>query len=297
MKLRTLGRHFRESFKSLSRNAWMTIASVSAVTVTLLLVGVFFVLLMNMNKAATDIENEVKISVFISLEATAEEQKALETKLNKHPQVESVVFSSKDDELDRLIAGLGEEGEVYRLYEENNPLYDVFMVTVKDRTLTGTVAEDVVDYPSVEKVDYGKLQVERLFSVINKARNIGLGLIIALLFTAMFLISNTIKITIGARRREIEIMKLVGAKNSFIRWPFFLEGLWLGILGAVIPIVILSFTYPYVYDILNPKLISSNIHLLTFNPFIYQLSALLIIMGALIGVWGSLMSVRKFLKH
>lgn len=297
MKLRTLGRHFRESFKSLARNAWMTVASVSAVTVTLLLVGVFFVILMNLNKAATDVENEVKISVFISLNATEEEQEVLKNKISALSDVESVVHSSKDDELDRLIAGLGEEGEVYRLYEENNPLYDVFMVTVKDRTLTGKVANEIVNYPSVEKVDYGKLQVERLFSFIDKSRNIGLGIIVALLFTAMFLISNTIKITIGARRREIEIMKLVGATNSFVRWPFFLEGLWLGVLGAVVPIAILSISYPYVYDILNPKLVSSNIFLLTFNPFIYQLSGLLILMGALIGVWGSLMSVRKFLRY
>lgn len=297
MKLRTLGRHFRESFKSLARNAWMTVASVSAVTVTLLLVGVFFVILMNLNKAATDVENEVKISVFISLNATEEEQEVLKNKISANSDVESVVYSSKDDELDRLIAGLGEEGEVYRLYEENNPLYDVFMVTVKDRTLTGKVANEIVNYPSVEKVDYGKLQVERLFSFIDKSRNIGLGIIVALLFTAMFLISNTIKITIGARRREIEIMKLVGATNSFVRWPFFLEGLWLGVLGAVVPIAVLSITYPYVYDILNPKLVSSNIFLLTFDPFIYQLSGLLILMGALIGVWGSLMSVRKFLKY
>jgi cell division transport system permease protein len=121
-------------------------------------------------------------------------------------------------------------------------------------------------------------------------------LIVGLLFTAMFLISNTIKITIMARKREIEIMRLVGATNGFIRWPFFLEGLWLGILGALIPIAIVSAAYYYAYDFLNEKLKDHFIKLLEFNPFVYQLSAILIIMGAAIGIWGSLMSVRKFLR-
>jgi cell division transport system permease protein len=145
-------------------------------------------------------------------------------------------------------------------------------------------------------VKYGQGEVEKLFGFTKISRNIGIALIIGLLFTAMFLISNTIKITIVARRREIEIMRLVGATNAFIRWPFFLEGLWLGLLGAILPIVIVGTGYYYMYDYLAPKLQDHFVKLLEFYPFIYQIAGLLLLMGAFIGVWGSLMSVRKFLK-
>src|SRR5690606_27239225 len=151
-------------------------------------------------------------------------------------------------------------------------------------------------YDFVHSVNYGKGKVEKIFSAVKVSRNIGIGLILGLVFTAMFLISNTIKITIVARSREIEIMRLVGATNSFIRWPFFLEGLWLGILGSIVPIILISVIYKYVIDYADTKLAGHFIQLLDFSPFIYQVSGLLILMGALIGVWGSLMSVRKFLK-
>ena len=134
------------------------------------------------------------------------------------------------------------------------------------------------------------------YLIAEVARNVGIALIVGLFFTAMFLISNTIKITIFARRREIEIMRLVGATNGFIRWPFFLEGLLLGVLGSIIPIGIVIFAYRYVYAWALPQIQGSFIELLPLNPFVFQVSTILLLIGALIGVWGSLMSVRKFLK-
>ncbi|MDF4187371.1 FtsX-like permease family protein, partial [Ligilactobacillus salivarius] len=128
------------------------------------------------------------------------------------------------------------------------------------------------------------------------SRNIGIALIIGLVFTAMFLISNTIKITIFARRKEIEIMKLVGATNWFIRWPFFLEGLLLGVFGSVIPIALVLSTYQYVIGWVVPKVQGSFVSLLPYNPFVFQVSLVLIAIGAVIGVWGSLTSIRKFLR-
>ena len=127
---------------------------------------------------------------------------------------------------------------------------------------------------------YGEGKIEKLFSFLNTSRNVGLVLIIALLFTAMFLISNTIRITIVARRRDIEIMKLVGATNWFIRIPFILEGMWLGILGAIIPITLVTFLYYNIYHMLAPKLEQGNLfELLEFSPFIYQVNALILING------------------
>ncbi|PLR78223.1 cell division protein FtsX [Bacillus sp. V3-13] len=296
MKARTLRRHIRESFKSLGRNGWMTFASVSAVTVTLILVGVFFVIMMNLNKVATTIEQNVEIRVHIDIAATEQDQEVLKQQIEKIPEVSSLTYSPKEEELANLVESLGEEGQIFQLFEQDNPLNDVFIVKTKNPTDTMAVAKQIEKMQYASNVKYGQGSVEKLFAFIETSRNVGLVLIIGLLFTAMFLISNTIKITIVARRKEIEIMKLVGATNSFIRWPFFLEGLWLGIMGSIVPIVIIAVTYRYAYDYIEPKLVNHFIELLEFNPFIYQVAGLLILMGAIIGIWGSLMSVRKFLK-
>jgi len=148
----------------------------------------------------------------------------------------------------------------------------------------------------VSNVQYGKGQVERLFDTVKTGRNIGIALIAGLLFTAMFLISNTIKITIYARSTEIEIMKLVGATNWFIRWPFLLEGLFLGVLGSIIPIGLILVTYNSLQGVFNEKLGGTIFELLPYSPFVFQLAGLLVLIGALIGMWGSVMSIRRFLK-
>ena len=296
MKARTFRRHVRESFKSLGRNGWMTFASVSAVTITLLLVGVFFVIMMNLNQVAKGIEEDVEIRVHIDVAATKEQQDVLKKQIEVLPQVDSVEFSPKDAELDSLVESFGEEGEAFKLFEQDNPLSDVFVVKTKEPAQTINTAKKIEKMQYATKVKYGQGTVEKIFQVTDTSRNVGIVLIIGLLFTAMFLISNTIKITIFARRREIEIMRLVGATNWFIRWPFFLEGLWLGIIGSILPVTIVGITYYYMYEFLSPKLKGNFIQMLDFNPFFYQVAGLLILMGAVIGVWGSLMSVRKFLK-
>jgi cell division transport system permease protein len=296
MKLRTIGRHIRESLKSIARNGWMTFASVGAVTVTLLLVGVFYVILMNLNEVANSIEEDVTIKVLIDTTATPEQQQALEKELKSMPEIKSVVFSSKDNELNQLVDSFGQQGEILKLYEQENPLNDAFLVKAAEPETTKQVAKKIEKLESVHLVNYGQNDVDKLFKIISISRNVGLVIIIGLLLTAVFLISNTIKITIVARRREIEIMRLVGATNGFIRWPFFLEGLWLGILGSIIPITIIAILYKNVYGYLEPKLKGNFIQILDFTPFVYQVSLLLLLMGCIIGVWGSLMSVRKFLK-
>ncbi|WP_019243067.1 MULTISPECIES: permease-like cell division protein FtsX [Bacillus] len=293
MNINSIRRHFRESFKSLGRNGWMTFASVSAVTVTLLLVGVFFVLMMNLNNFAKNVENDVEIRVHLDVAATQADMKTVEKELKEIPQVKKVTFSSKEEELDQLINSMGES---FSLFEQDNPLRNVYVVKTKTPQDVISVAKKIEKLNFVEKVKYGKGTVEKLFDFVKISRNIGIALIIGLLFTAMFLISNTIKITIVARKSEIEIMRLVGATNSFIRWPFFLEGLWLGILGAIIPIILIATTYYNVYNYVTPRIDVPFIELLSFNPFVYQIAGILILMGGLIGVWGSMMSVRKFLK-
>lgn len=297
MKGRTIRRHFRESMKSLGRNGWMTFASISAVTVTLLLVGVFTIIMMNLNKVADDIEKDVEIKVLIDIIADPTEAKAAEDQLMNDikglPGVNEVVYSSKEQELDLLIEDYGED---LSLFEQSNPLNNVIYVKAKEPQQTANVAKAIEKLDHTYDVKYGEGKVEKLFSFLNTSRNVGVILILGLLFTAIFLISNTIRITIIARKDEIEIMKLVGATNSFVRIPFVLEGMWLGILGSIIPITVVSIVYVNIFKIIQPKLNGELLQLLDVTPLLYQVNALLVLMGVLIGVCGSFMSVRKFLK-
>ncbi|ETP69517.1 cell division protein FtsX [Planococcus glaciei] len=293
MKPRTLARHFRESLKSLGRNGWMTFASVSAVTVTLLLVGVFVMIMMNLNKVAEDLENDVEIKVFVSLEADETGTKHIERIITDMPGVESVDFSTKEEELTDLVLDFGDE---LSLFEQSNPLFDVFYVKASDPQQTENVAAEIAKIGNIQDVEYGEGKIQKLFEFLNTGRNVGLVLILALLFTAMFLISNTIRITIVARRREIEIMKLVGATNWFVRIPFILEGMWLGLLGSIIPIGLVAALYYNITEFTQPKLSGELVQILDFTPLVYQVSALILVMGVFIGIWGSFMSIRKFLR-
>ncbi|WP_440896324.1 permease-like cell division protein FtsX [Amphibacillus sp. Q70] len=297
MKIRTFKRHFREGFKNSWRNSWMTLASVGAVTTTLLLVAVFLALMMNLNHVADNIEEDVRIKVLIDVTATEEEIDELGEELEAISNIESVEFSSRDDEMRSLIDSMGDEGSPFELYQDDdNPLNDAYIVSANDPQDTIAIASEIEAMNRVEKVNFGQDVVENIFTFNNYARNLGIILIIALVFTAIFLISNTIKITIIARRKEIEIMKLVGATNWFIRWPFFVEGLLLGVLGSILPIILL-FTGYYFLD-QNADMINQFdfITVLPFSPFVWQLSGIVLLIGAVIGVWGSVMSVRKFLK-
>ncbi|HDR3889069.1 cell division ABC transporter permease FtsX [Bacillus mycoides] len=296
MKAKTLSRHLREGVKNLSRNGWMTFASVSAVTVTLLLVGVFLAAIMNMNHFATKVEQDVEIRVHVDPAAKEADQKKLEEDMSKIAKVDSIKYSSKEEELKRLIKSLGDSGKTFELFEQDNPLKDVFVVKAKEPTDTAAIAKKIEKMQFVSNVQYGKGQVEKLFDTVKTGRNIGIALIAGLLFTAMFLISNTIKITIYARSTEIEIMKLVGATNWFIRWPFLLEGLFLGVLGSIIPIGLILVIYNSLQGVFNEKLGGTIFELLPYNPFVFQLAGLLVLIGALIGMWGSVMSIRRFLK-
>ncbi|MBY6037016.1 permease-like cell division protein FtsX [Fictibacillus nanhaiensis] len=296
MKIRTFKRHFVEAFKSMGRNGWMSFASISAVTVTLLLVSVFLAILLNINFIASQIEDDVQIRAYIERTEKPESYDVYQKDLEKLDKVKSVKYQSKEEGLDELIESLGDEGEVFSSLKEENPLRDAFIIYTDKPQDTAVVAKEVEKFKFVNKVEYGKGTVEKLFKVTDAARNVGIFLVLGLVFTAMFLISNTIKLTIVTRRREIEIMKLVGATNGFIRWPFFIEGFALGVFGAFLPIIVIAVGYQAVFDIVNQKLGTVFIELLPVTPLIPQLALLMLLIGGVIGVWGSLTSVRKFLK-
>lgn len=294
MKLNTAKRHFREGAKNIFRNSWMSVASIGAVTTTLILVGVFLALILNINHFAKNIEEEVQLNVYIDFLADEDQITQLGEQIKAIPEVVSVTFSSKEEELTKLIESLGEDGEMWEMFEQSNPLNDVYIVKTAEATQYKNVAAKVAKMDYVEEVNYREDTVDNLLTFNHYARIIGLIFVGALLLTAMFLISNTIKMTIIARSEEISIMRLVGAKNSFIRFPFFIEGLLLGIIGSIIPITLVTVGYYYLYTKVNLKI--PFFEWLPFNPFAWQLSLLLLAIGAIIGIWGSVMSVRKFLR-
>lgn len=296
MKAETLKRHIREGVKSIGRNGWMTFASVSAVTVTLLIVGVFILVMANFNHMASKIENDVEMSVFIEEGTTKEQRQALEQKIKQIPEVGEVKYETKEQQLDRLIQDFGEDAKTFESLKSENPLLDAYLIKAKNPHDTKKIATQVETFPHVDKVNYGAKTVERLFKVLKSLRTFGIILIVGLVLTAMFLISNTIKITIFARRKEIEIMRLVGATKSFIRWPFFVEGLILGVLGSIIPILVVILGYTAVYDTLNSSVQALLLTMVPVFPLTIKISIGLVVLGSLIGVWGSVMSLRRFLK-
>ncbi|UOQ48275.1 permease-like cell division protein FtsX [Gracilibacillus caseinilyticus] len=296
MKFNTLNRHFKEGAKNTWRNGWMTIASVGAVTTTLILVGVFLVLMLNLNHIAGELEEDVQIKALVELTEEETTVEAMNEDLSNISGVASVEYVTKEEELQNLIDSMGEQGQAWSLYEQDNPLNDAFIVKATNPQDTEHIANEIEKFDYIYRVNFGQDYVDSLFTFNKYARNIGLGLIVALVFTAIFLISNTIKITIMARRREIEIMKLVGATNNFIRWPFFVEGLMLGVFGSLVPIAVIMVGYYFLTQNLVVFEQFDFVKILPFFPFALQVAAIIIGIGATIGVWGSLMSVRKFLK-
>jgi len=296
MKFRTFLRHLREGTKNIFRNGWMSVASIGAVTTTLILVGAFLVIVFNLNEFAKNIESDVEVKVLVELTAEEEDVIALGEQVEAVDGVENVYFSSNDEELESLINSFGEEGRAWEMFEQDNPLNHAYIVQAEDPQETERIASEITTFDHVYEVDFGQDVVDRLFQFNNYARVIGIVLVAALVLTAVFLISNTIKITIIARSTEISIQKLVGATNGFIRWPFFIEGLLLGVLGSIIPILLVLFGYYYVTENLADQINIVFIELLPFSPFAWYLALIILLIGATIGVWGSVMSVRKFLK-
>ena len=294
MKIRTMGRHIRDAFKSLFRNGLMTFGSVSAVSMILLIVGVFVSLLFNVNKIGSHIENDVNVRVYIDLAADQEKIDQLEAKIKELADVESVTFRSKDEELEDVTKSFAEEFSLFK--NDGNPLRNAFDVKAKEPQKTSAVAKAIEGMDYVARVRYGEARADNLFRIIATARNIGAVIIVGLLALAMFLISNTIRSTIYSRRTEIEIMRLVGATKAYIRWPFFLEGGMIGLLGSIIPIGLVWSIYLWIYKGGSDFFSGSSFSLLDPNPFLIYVSLAMAAIGITIGAFGSILSMRRFLK-
>ncbi|WP_195573553.1 permease-like cell division protein FtsX [Paenibacillus sp. 1001270B_150601_E10] len=302
MTVNTMTRHIREGGKSVFRNGWMSVASISSIVISLLILGVFILLSFNLNAMTSELDSKVQIRVYLQLDVTQDEIELLRTDIGNMAEVSKVDYVTKQEGMDLLEKSLGEDGkDILSGYnDETNPLPDSFTVEVKDPQTVGMVAKKIEALNEtnaakpVWKVKYGQGSVEKLFQVTKMIRNFGLILVAGLALTAMFLISNTIKITIMARQREIGIMKLVGATNSFIRWPFFIEGFLIGLIGALVSVGVLFLSYDQLIHYASSNL--SFIKLIPLQEMWGLVATVLMLLGIVIGMWGSTISIRKFLK-
>lgn len=298
MKLfRMLGRSFRDAFKSVIRNFSLSLASISCITITLIIVAIAIMASLNINNFTDEIEKDLTIVVFLDRDADANDIKDVKRELDKISNVEKITFISKDEVKEQM----REESEVFAKvldgYDEGeSPLKDTYQVKVKEIEKIKATADRIKKIDSVSVVRYGEGMVEKLVSAFTSIKNVTYGVVIALIVVTVFLIVNTIKLTISARKREIGIMRLVGASNFTIKTPFIIEGMILGVLGSIIPIIFTTYGYMAFYKHFDGYLFSKLIVLIKPEPFIYTTSLMVIIIGILVGMIGSASAVKKYLK-
>jgi cell division transport system permease protein len=294
--LRNFGYFLRVSLKSLVRNRWMSLASIGVVSVTLLLLGIFIIVNYNVELFARVIKDQVEIVIHVKDGTSAEDLEKLRVRLIEIPEIREVRYVSKREALERLKESFGDKAYLLDGYEDDamNPLRDSFEVRTTIPEDIPMVAERIQGFPVVDWVDFGGELLERLFLVTRGIRSGVFFFAIILGLTALFLIANTIKLTVINRSDEIMIMKYVGATDWFIRWPFLFEGMIMGLLGAIVPLVILHYGYSLLVDWL-----STQVMFLAFVPpqmILSEVSRVLAPMGILIGGAGSMFSTGRFLK-
>ena len=283
-----------ETFKGLYRNRWMCITSTGVVVVTLLMLGLFMMINLNVGFISDTVKEQVEITVYIDDLSTQAELDDLENRLLTHPEVADIRYVSSDEHMGRLQSQLGGMLEGYDAGLDN-PLLASYEIRVAYPELVVPLADEFSDYPAVSAVFYGQGYVENLFAVTAVIQVVGLALMAGLAVTAIFLISHTIKLTVMMRQREISIMKYVGATNWFIRWPFVLEGLLMGFVGAVLPLLALFYIYSFSVEwvTVNNLLFLS---LLPVETVMIELALYMIPLGTALGVIGSTFSMGRFLR-
>ncbi|MCU6708395.1 permease-like cell division protein FtsX [Paenibacillus sp. J5C_2022] len=304
MKLSTILRHIREGGKSTIRNGWMTFASMSSIFISLLILGIFVLMAMNVNYMADQIESRVQIRVYLESNVDAAKEKELQNKIGNITEVSKITYVSKQEGLQMLRDSMGEENKDWLegYTDENNPLPVSFTVEVYDPQTVESVAKQIQSINDADgtapifRIKYGQGTVETLFKITNAVRNVGFVIVIGLGVTAMLLISNTIKMTIINRSREISIMKLVGATNAFIRWPFFIEGALIGVISSALTTAVVLAGYGQLIKYAQLDLSLMLIQMVPVSEAWPLTAGLIMIIGTLIGIWGSTISVRKYLK-
>lgn len=298
MKLiRMLGRSIRDASKSVIRNFSLSLASISCITITLIIVALAIIASFNVQNFTKEIEKDMTIVAFIENDADEEAVKKVEEQIKKIGNVEKCDFESKVQVKEKV----KNESDILKAVLDNweddeSPLKDTYLVKVKEIEKIGNTAEKISKIQNVAVVRYGEGMVDKMVSAFKSVEKATYGIVIALVLVTVFLIVNTIKLTISARKKEIGIMRLVGASNFTIKTPFIIEGMILGLFGSIVPVIVTTYGYLTFYNHFDGYLFSKVIELIKPEPFIYTTSGLVILIGILVGMVGSASAVKRYLK-
>ena len=284
----------RETYKSIRRNGFMSFASISTVAVALMVLGIFLLIFLNTNNLAKHLESQVQVSVYMQDDANKDELADMKVKLEKMEGVVKVTAVTKAEALQRFKERLGDQQKILDSLGEDNPFPNSFDVQVKSPDAIKGITDKISTLPKVETARFGQEVVEHLFHLTKVMRFGGVALVIFLAAGTLFIISNTIRLTVFARRKEVVIMKYVGATDWFIRWPFLLEGMTLGFLGAVIANFFLNISYSALLSTVHKTLVF--LPLVPVKPLMNYVTIFMLIIGTAIGALGSYISLRKFLR-
>lgn len=296
---RILGRNIRDSFKSVFRNFSLSLASISCITITLIVVAVSMVLFLNVNNFTKIVEKDVTIVAFLDVDITEEQKNTVYDQILTLDNVEkeNVIYKDKMDITEEMIKSSDVlKGVMSGWTREESPIQDTYQIKVTNIDLIKKTADELKEIENIAVVKYGEGMVEQLVTVFDMVRKCSVLIVVALIIVTAFLITNTIKITIMSRKREIEIMRLVGASNINIKLPFIFEGLMLGVFGSIIPMLITIYGYSALYNHFDGKLFTDFIKLISPTPFVYLTSLVLLVIGMIVGMFGSARAVKKYLK-
>lgn len=297
MKIRTIKYFIRQSLRSLWRNKAMSIAAIGSVFAALLVIGIFLTVVLNIDYLATKLESQVEVKVYVNDGLSIDVINAMNKDIKELSGVKDCIFLSKEKALEDFNKQLGENSNLLDGLEKDNPLADSFIVTLEDPRMASNVTMAISAMSNVENVVYGKEELEKLLNITYLLRIGSLVIVAILVLISIFIISNTIKLTVFARRKEIGIMKYVGATDRFVRGPFFAEGILMGLIGSLISISVISIGYYFSSRYVQQQSLGLiSITLLPMSNVFYSLSISLMIIGIVIGSLGSMISIRKFLK-
>lgn len=304
---RVLNRNIRDSFKSVFRNFSLSLASVSCTTITLIVVALSIMLSLNVNNFTEIIEKNVTAVAFLDVDIKPEDIEKIYDKILTLDNIECGKLINKYCEnvqpIDKMTISkeMMDSSDILKRImndwdREQSPIQDTIQIKVVDINLMGRTAKEIEKIDGVDIVKYGAGTIEQLVSTFIAVRKVSVIAVIALIIVTAFLIANTIKITIMSRKREIEIMRLVGASNINIKLPFIFEGLILGLLGSIIPIIVTIYAYSAIYNHFDGHVITPLIKLIEPTPFVYYISLVLVVIGMVVGMFASARAVRKYLK-
>ena len=294
MRFSTKEYFVKETYKSIRRNGFMSFASISTVAVSLLVLGMFLMIFLNTNNLAQYLESQVQVSVYMQDSATAKELASVKDKLTKMPGVVKVTQVSKQQALERFKKRLGDQQQLLSSLGKENPFPNSFEIQVDSPERIKVLTPQIGQLPKVETAKFGQEVVEHLFQLTKILRFGGIILVVFLAMATLFIISNTIRLTVFARRKEVIIMKYVGDTDWFIRWPFLLEGMTLGFCGAVVASLFINSIYSGLLERIHATL--AFLPLLPTYPLLLYVDVFLLVAGTGIGALGSYISLRKFLQ-